>query len=309
MKQWNIYLMLVFVMFVWGANLPILKYLVTVVPPVTLTAFRILTAGLVVLVILWKMNLLRMPTKQEWKYILLGALSNVVLHHYFLNMGLAITSGTHGGLILGTGPMLTAISGAIILKYFPSRFQWLGLLLGLSGVTVSILVGGGESSGANLGDFYVFLAILAQVLSYMVVSKAARTLDPRLLTAYMLLIGAVVLIVISLVQEPRGIYTFTETKPLFWVLFLASAVLSTAIGHLMYNYAVGKAGATKSAIFMNLNPLFSLILSAIFLGEILNYRHFIGLFLIVAGVMLGSGAAEDIWKKHKKKKMQQPKSS
>ena len=76
----------------------------------------------------------------------------------------------------------------------------------------------------------------------------------------------------------------------------------------MYNYAVGKAGATKSAIFMNLNPLFSLILSAIFLGEILNYRHFIGLFLIVAGVMLGSGAAEDIWKKHKKKKMQQPKS-
>ncbi|WP_391120014.1 DMT family transporter [Psychrobacillus sp. L3] len=302
MKQWKIYIMLVFVMFAWGANLPILKYLVTVVPPVTLTAFRVLTAGLVVLVILWQMKLLRLPTKQEWKYILLGALTNVVLHHYFLNMGLSITSGTHGGLILGTGPMLTAISAAIILKYFPSRYQWLGLVLGLAGVSVSILVGGGESNGANIGDLFVFLAILAQVLSYMVVSKAAKTLDPRLLTAYMMLVGAVVLIVISFVQEPGGVTAFTQTTPFFWWLFLASAVISTAIGHLIYNYAVGKAGPTKSAIFMNLNPVFSLILSAIFLGEILNFRHVIGLIFIIAGVLLGSGAAEDLWKKHKQKR-------
>ena len=88
MKQWKIYAMLVFVMFVWGANLPILKYLITIVPPVTLTAFRIFSASLVVFIILWKMKLLRKPTKQEWKYILLGSLTNVVLHHYFLNIGL-----------------------------------------------------------------------------------------------------------------------------------------------------------------------------------------------------------------------------
>ncbi|MDI2587721.1 DMT family transporter [Psychrobacillus sp. NEAU-3TGS] len=302
MKEWKIYAMLVFVMFVWGANLPILKYLVTVVPPVSLTAIRILCASLAVFIILWKMKLLRKPTKQEWKYILLGSLTNVVLHHYFLNIGLSITSGTHGGLILGTGPMLTAISAAIILKYFPTKFQWLGLVFGLAGVSVSILVGGGESNGANIGDFYVFLAILAQVLSYMVVSKAAATLDPRLLTAYMMLIGAVVLVIISFIQEPGGIAVFAETNPTFWVLFLTSAIICTAIGHMMYNYAVGKAGATKSAIFMNLNPLFSLILSAIFLGEILTGRHFIGLFLIIIGVMLGSGAAEDMWKKYREKR-------
>lgn len=300
MRQWKIYVMLVFVMFVWGANIPILKYLVAAVPPVTLTAFRILSAGLAVSVILWKMKLLRMPTKQEWKYILVGALTNVVAHHYFLNIGLSITSGTHGGLILGTGPMLTAIVAAIILKYYPSRIQWLGLVLGLAGVSISVLVGAGASSGANIGDFFVFLAILAQVLSYMVVSKAAKTLDPRLLTAYMMLIGAIILIAISFVQEPGAIHAFTQTPSLFWGLFLTSAIICTAVGHLMYNYAVGKAGATKSAIFMNLNPLFSMLLSAIFLGEMLHIRHFVGLLLIVAGVMFGSGAAEDIWKKRVK---------
>ena len=301
MKQWKIYAMLLLVMFFWGANVPILKYLVAEVPPVTLTGFRILVAGIVVILILWKMKLIRKPFKHEWKYIFLGTITNVVGHHYFLNMGLSITSGTHGGLILGTGPILTAISAAIILKYFPTKVQWIGLLLGLAGLSLAVLVGG-ETQGANIGDFYVFLAIFAQVLSYMVISKAARTLNPLLMTAYMMLIGAPIIILISFIQEPGAILAFGETTQKFWWLFIASAIVCTAIGHLMYNYAVGQAGPTKAAIFMNFNPLFAMILSAIFLGEILNYRHFLGLILIVAGVMLGSGAAEDMWKKHKAKK-------
>ena len=122
------------------------------------------------------------------------------------------------------------------------------------------------------------------------------------MTAYMMLIGAPIIILISFIQEPGTILAFGETTQKFWWLFIASAIVCTAIGHLMYNYAVGQAGPTKAAILMNFNPLFAMILSAIFLGEILNYRHFLGLILIVAGVMLGSGAAEDMWKKHKAKK-------
>lgn len=301
MKKWKIYTMLLLVMFFWGANVPILKYLVAEVPPVTLTGFRILVAGIVVILILWKMKLIRKPFKHEWKYIFLGTITNVVGHHYFLNMGLSITSGTHGGLILGTGPILTAIAAAIILKYFPTKVQWIGLLLGLAGLSLAVLVGS-ETQGANIGDFYVFLAIFAQVLSYMVISKAARTLNPLLMTAYMMLIGAPIIILISFIQEPGAILAFGETTQKFWWLFITSAIVCTAIGHLMYNYAVGQAGPTKAAIFMNFNPLFAMILSAIFLGEILNYRHFLGLILIVAGVMLGSGAAEDMWEKHKAKK-------
>ncbi|WP_313894795.1 DMT family transporter [Psychrobacillus sp.] len=299
MKQWKVYAMLVFVMFVWGANLPILKYLVTIVPPITLTAYRVFVAGITVFLILWKMKLIRKPTKKEWSYILLGALTNVLVHHYFLNMGLSITSGTSAGLILGTGPMLTAISAAIILKYFPTKVQWLGLCIGLAGITVSVFIGS-ETHGTNIGDLYVFLAIFAQVLSYMVVSKAVRTLNPLLLTAYMLVIGSFGLILLSAIFEPGKVMEFTNAPPVFWLLFFCSAIIMTAIGHMMYNYAVGQAGATKAAIFMNLNPLFAMLLSALFLGEVLTIRHFLGLILIVIGVLLGSGAAEDIWAKRKK---------
>ncbi len=298
MKIWKIYILLTTAMIIWGFNLPLLKYLLMYVDPVTMSTFRILLAGVTVFIILWFLKLLRLPTRTEWKYIVAGALLNVVLHHYFLNVGLVYTSGTNAGLILGTGPVLTAIFGSLILRNYPSKIQWLGFLIGLFGVSSVVLAGGGFG-GLARGDIFVFISILAQVFSFLVISKAAKTLDPRLMTAYMLVIGSAVLFIISLVQEPGEIKAFTEVPPIFWLGFAASGIIGTAIGHMLYNYSVGKVGPSKAAIFINFNTMFSLLGSVLFLGEIITARHLIGLIFIIAGVILGSGAAEDLWKKRR----------
>ncbi|MFX3674744.1 MAG: DMT family transporter [Paenisporosarcina sp.] len=304
MKQWKIYGILVFVMFIWGFNLPAVKYLVSEVQPVTMTAFRILLASITVFSILGVFRLVRKPTKKEWQYIVLGALLNVVGHHYFLSTGLTQTSGSTAGLILGTGPVLTAVLVSLLLRIYPSKLQWIGFVLGLGGVSATVLAGGDGAAGFSIGDVFVFLAILTQVFSFIVISKAAKTLDPRLLTAYMFLVGAIVLFIISLVQEPGEITKFFDVPPLFWLAFFGSGMVGTAVGHMLYNYSVGQAGPSKAAIFINLNTLFTLIGSSIFLGEEITTRHILGLLLIVAGVIFGSGAAEDIWKKRKLKKEQ-----
>lgn len=288
-------------MLIWGFNLPSVKYLVEFVDPITLTAFRILTAAATIFAILAGMKLLRLPRKNEWKFILLGALLNVVGHHYFLSSGLALTSGTNAGLILGTGPMLTAVLVSLILRSYPSKLQWIGVVIGLVGVSATVLVGGGETAGMNIGDVFVFLSILVQVLSYIVISKAAGSMDPRLLTAYMFIIGAGVLFIISLIQEPGEIAAFADVPSTFWIAFFFSAVLGTAVGHLLYNYSIGQAGPTKAAIFMNLNTFFSLVGAAVILGEVITTNHLFGLVLIIVGVLFGSGAAEDLLKKRRKR--------
>lgn len=304
MKQWKIYGILVFVMFIWGFNLPAVKYLVSEVQPVTMTAFRIFVASLTVFAILFVFGLVRKPSRKEWQYILLGAMLNVVGHHYFLSIGLTQTSGSTAGLILGTGPVLTAVLVSLLLRIYPSKLQWVGFVLGLGGVSATVLAGGDGAAGFSLGDIFVFLAILTQVFSFIIISKAARTLDPRLLTAYMFLVGSIVLFLISLVQEPGEIAEFFNVPPLFWFAFFGSGMIGTAVGHMLYNYSVGQAGPSKAAIFINLNTLFTLIGASIFLNEEIGTRHIFGLILIVAGVLFGSGAAEDMWKKHKLKKEQ-----
>ncbi|GEN81779.1 membrane protein [Sporosarcina luteola] len=299
--MWKTYILLTTVMLLWGLNLPALKYLLTFMNPVTMTALRVLTAGITVFAILGALKLLRLPTKKEWTYIIGGAALNVVLHHYFLNMGLFRTTGTNASLILGTGPVLTAICTALILRNYPTKIQWIGASIGFIGISSVVLAGGDSFTGLKLGDAFIFIAILAQVLSFLVIAKAARTLDPRLLTAYMLTAGSILLFAISFIQEPGELIKFTTVPPTFWLVFAGSAILSTAVGHMLYNHSIGQVGPAKAAIFMNLNTLFSLAGSAIFLGEIITSHHLLGFVLIIIGVILGSGAAEDLWRKRKSK--------
>lgn len=301
MTPWKVYGILTSVMIVWGFNLASVKYLLDFVDPVTLTAFRILLAGVTVLILLAMLGMLRLPKRSDWKYILLGALLNVVAHHYFLSKGLSVTSGTNAGLILGTGPMLTAVLVSLIMRNVPSRLQWLGVFIGFGGVATTVMVGGDAATGLSRGDILVFISILAQVFSYIVIAKAARSLDPRLLTGYMLVTGAIVLLVIALIEEPGEIAAFASVPTSFWVAFFFSAMIGTAVGHMLYNYSIGQAGPTKAAIFMNLNTLFSLIAASLILGETITSGHLIGLVLIVIGVLFGSGAAEDLLRKRRKR--------
>lgn len=299
MSHLKLYLLLVAVMFAWGMNLPALKYLTAQMGPITMTSLRIFIAGITVFIILYFAKLIRMPTRKEWMYIFGGSMLNVVIHHYFISVGLTMTSGTNAGLILGTGPIMTAVFGLLLLRLKPTLLQWTGFVLGLFGVSATVVVGSSGVSSVSLGDIYIFLSILGQVLSFLLISKVAATLDPRLLTGYMFVIGSAVLFLIGLYQEPAEWQVFSEMDGTFWILIICSGMIATAIGHMMYNYSVGKVGPAKAAIFINLNTLFGILGSAFFLGEILTVFHLIGLVFVVAGVILGSGAAEDLWKKRK----------
>lgn len=296
MNHLKLYFLLIVVMFTWGMNLPALKYLTAQMGPITMTSLRIFIAGITVFAILFVVRLIRMPTRKEWVYILGGSMLNVVVHHYFISLGLTMTTGTNAGLILGTGPIMTAVFGLLLLRLYPTFLQWLGFILGLVGVSATVIIGDSGAAAVSLGDFYILISIFGQVLSFLLISKAAKTLDPRLLTAYMFVLGSLGLFIISLYQEPGEWRVFGEMNLTFWVLIICSGMIATAIGHMIYNYSVGQVGPSKAAIFINLNTLFGLLGSAFFLGETLTVVHLAGLIFVVAGVILGSGAAEDIWK-------------
>jgi len=288
----NIYLIVIFVMLMWGINVSALKVIVENFMPVTITSLRILAAGLVVFIILAFTRMVRLPKAKEWYYVTGGALFSVVLHHYFLASGLTMTSATNTGLILGMGPVLTVIFATVILKRKPTTLQFTGFILGFIGVSFTVLAGGGGINTINLGDLYILLSILSQALSFIVIKQAAETMDPRLLTGYMLIIGSAVLFLISLWTEPNGIASLNNADYTVWLVFIFSAVIATGVGHMAYNYAISQLGPAETSIFLNLNTFFSLVGAAIFLNESILYSHIIGLIFIVSGVIFGSGGLE-----------------
>ncbi|MCD7036530.1 DMT family transporter [Metabacillus sp. GX 13764] len=305
MKNKQTYLILIGIMLLWGFNVSFLKIIVTSFMPVTMTSFRIFTAGITVLTILAIIKQLRKPTLQEIKFIVFGGLLNVVGHHYFLSTGLAKTTAANGGLILGLGPVLTAIFSIIFLNKKLTPLKLAGFLLGFAGVTFTVLAGGKGITSINIGDLDIFICIISQAASFMIVSKAAKIMDPRLLTGYMLIFGSFILFGLGLWTEPGGLASMATGSLTVWACFFASAVFATAVGHMTYNSVIGKAGAAEASIFMNLNTFFALLGSALLLGEKILPAHFIGLLLIIGGVLLGSGAIEELRTRSRNRRQRQ----
>ncbi|TRM10525.1 DMT family transporter [Lentibacillus cibarius] len=288
----RIYSLLLLVMLMWGINLSAIKVLVAAMDPVLLQAFRIMTAGVSVLVICAVMGILRWPYKHEWLIIFSISIFNVILHHSFLAVGLEMTSGINGALILGMNPLITAMLALIILRQRMTWVRVVGFILGFIGVVITTLMGTGELTGISLGDLMVFLAVLVQGFSFVLISKLKPTFDARLATGYMLVIGSLFLLVTSqlLGSEMQQITNLFDWH--LGLVFLFSAVLATAFGHMTYNHAITKVGPAESAIFMNMNTLFAVIGSAVFLNETITLNHVAGFILILCGVFTGTGALE-----------------
>jgi drug/metabolite transporter (DMT)-like permease len=290
----RIYIILILVMMAWGMNVSAVKMIVEHFPPITINSLRVFAAGIVVFILLGMMKKIRKPTKEEYLFIFFGGLLNVTCHHLFLSLGLARTSAVNSGLILGMGPMLTALLAILFVGKRLTFIKGLGFILGGIGIMLTVLGGGKGLSGMNLGDFFIFISILTQAGSFIIISKAAKSMDPRLLTGYMLIFGSTVSMLIGFWQEPEGLGSLGSGNALLWLLFAGSAVIATAAGHMLYNFAVGMVGPAETSIFLNLSTFFSLLGAALFLGETITIAHLLGLVFIIGGVVLGSGALEEL---------------
>ncbi len=297
----RIYILLFFVMATWGFNLSALSVLVNSIDPITLTSARIFTAGVAVLIVAKLMGIFRFPSKQEWKTIGLITIFNVVLHHTFLALGLTKTSGVNAGIILGSAPLITMLLSVIFLRDKVTGLRAVGFLLGFLGIIVTSIAGVEGMNAISLGDGYIFFSMLVQAISFILISKLNPSFDPRLLTGYMLIIGSVFIFMVALVID-RDV---SQLSQLFtWklgLLFLFSAIIATALGHMIYNYAVKNVGPAETTIFVNLNTLFALIGASIFLGEPILKQHYVGLILILIGVFTGSGTLEYVLNKRRER--------
>lgn len=295
LKKLHIYLMLFCIMIAWGFNVVATKILGATFMPVTMTSARLLVAGLFIFVFLFMIKGVRKLTKKEWLIVVVGSIFNVVGHHYFLAMGLTQTSASNGGLILGAGPLLTAMLAFLFLKKQLSGLRVAGILLGFTGVAFIVMQGNVGISGVSLGDVFVFLSIFSQAISFIIISKVSKTFEPRLMTGYMLVIGSVIMFCISRFLEPNGIQSLLQAPGAgIWTLFFASAIIATALGQMLYNFAIGQVGPSEASVFMNFSPFFTLVGSALFLGEKISVTHVIGLLAIVLGVVLGSSVWEEL---------------
>ncbi|CAM0144670.1 unnamed protein product [Urochloa decumbens] len=105
------------------------------------------------------------------------------------------------------------------------------------------------------------------------------------LLAYRSLFGAVIILPLALLRE-RGKWKEVDWKAAGWIFL--NAFIGYAVPMSLYYYGLGDTTASYAAIFLNIIPIATFILSLILRMEALQIRTMAGVVLSVGGTMLVS---------------------
>lgn len=288
-KNGKTYLLMTLATLFWGAAFIAGKIGVGEFSPVTITFFRFLFATIIVFIVVlrrgenWKIH------KEDWLVMIaLGVIGMVGYHIMFFN-ALKYTSATNASIIAATNPLITAILASIFINEKLSIKKIGIILLGLLGVVLTITNWDLKVLMAfdfNKGDIMMVIGITGWAVYTIIAKKAMNKFNPLILTLYSFFVCVLVLMPFAMRDIYLGGLSNVTSKG--WLSVIYMAVFPTAIGYLVQQYAIDQIGPTKSSMFSNLVPVFSIIFAMIILKEEMSVLKLISAGIIILSVYLNS---------------------
>ncbi len=285
-------LLMLLTVLIWGINYTAVKVAFNSMAPLAFNGLRFALATVVTFVVLaiqcrragnW--SPLRAPIRDAGRIILLGLAGHGIYQLLFAN-GLSRTAPGNASLIMGTSPIWVAILGYFLGIERINRIMAAGIVLSFAGMALLIAGGGNVSLGSSslLGDILILgCAILWAV--YTVGSKPMLgRYSPLDLTAWAMLAGTIPLVIVSIPQVRAQ--DWSTVPPLVWGALFYSAVLSVAMGYVIWSVSVQRVGNARTAVYSNLTPVIAILVAWVTLGETLAALQLLGGAIVLAGLMV-----------------------
>ena len=217
-------------------------------------------------------------------YVFGQGILQTTIQYVCFYIGLAHTTGAKGSVINASNAFFSIIMAHFFMK--SEKMTWrkgLGCLVGFAGVVVINMAPGAWGSGFALnGEFLVLLCSFAYGTSSVTLKLISDRETPTAITAFQLLFGGGVLILIGFVSG-GSVYGFhvKSTLLLVYMALLSTVSFSLWAALLKYN-PVGKVSIFGFSI-----PVFGVALSAVFLHErIVSVQNLAALVLVSIGIII-----------------------
>lgn len=287
--------------FLWGSATPAIKtgyrlFQIDSTDTSSILLFagtRFFLAG--ILVIAWHSLTSRkwiLPPRESALAIVELALSQTILQYVFFYVGLSHATGVHGAIITGTNVFFSILFASLVFRYETLNGRKLaGCLLGFAGIVIVNLSGSGSEGLFDvsfLGEGFVLLAQIFYAISSALVKKYSRQFDVVTLSGYQFMIGGLALMAIG---AASGGTLAGATGPSAYGLLLYMGFLS-AVAYTLWGVLLKYNPVSRVTIFGFMNPMFGVLLSAVFLGEsgqALTWNTLAALILVSLGIYVVNG--------------------
>ena len=278
---------------IWGSSFLLIKVAVDDFGALPLVSVRLGLAALFMLVYLLLTGR-KLPTmRQERLALLFVGVMNTAVPFTLITWG---EQGIDSGLatvLNATVPLFTLVIAHFALADERITTQkLLGLLVGFAGVAL-LASRDTESTSANSisGQVAVLVASACYGMSAVVIRRYLRNVNPYTTAGGSLIIGAIAIIVVTLITVPLPDPGAISLGSGAAVVVLA--LLNTVFAYFLFYTLIGTWGATRTTLVTYAMPPIGVTLGAIFLGETVDWKIVAGAMLILAAIVAVN------WHKHR----------
>lgn len=271
-------------MVLWASSFIALKLAFASYDPMVVIFGRMITASLCFALgaHFIKVNPLR---KEDLKFLIFMVVCEPCLYFLFEASAIENTAASQAGMITAMLPLMVAIAAGIYLKEVVTGRTIAGFLVAIMGACLLSLAAEVNVNAPNpvLGNFYEFLAMVCATGYTISLKRLSLRYDPVFLTALQAFTGSIFYLPF-LFLPTTALPSRFDAVPALSIVYLGIFVTMGAYG--LYNYAVSKVPASQAAAFVNLIPVFTVILSRIILGENFTALQYVASAIVIAGVFM-----------------------
>jgi len=288
LHRWLPFVALLLAMALWGSSFVALKYSFQEMHPLMVILGRMVIASLCFLPFFRSFAKMGLRRRHVLPVVAM-CLCEPCLYFLFESTALVYTSASQAAMITSMLPLLVGLSAGFFLGERISSRTICGFIVAAGGAFWLSMGSQGTVQAPHpaLGNFLEFMAMVCAAGYTILMKRLSKELHPFFLTGLQAFAGAFFFAPVLLLPSVRA--ASLSVNGWLAVFYLGTVVSVGAYG--LYNFGISRIPASQASAFVNLIPVFSIVLGFFLLGERLTFWQWMACALVFSGVLLSQDAA------------------
>ncbi len=269
---------------IWGSTYLLNKIAVSEIAPLLLAAYRFISAGIIVVIIALLLKLKLQITKRQLINCVIAGFLFLTYGNGIFVWALKYVDSGFAALEAATQPLFVILLMRVLYGVKMAPKSILGVFLGIVGMFLLVYQDGLElNENSIIGILMILSAVISWSYGSIFVSKADLPSNFFVSTAYQMIFGGLMLLLLSLAVNE------TWSTPVFWSYNVqASMILLVIFGSIVaftaFNYLLKVVSTEKVATSAYVNPVIALLLGWYVLGEHISIQSLVAAAILLTGV-------------------------
>ncbi|GAA1976853.1 DMT family transporter [Microbacterium pumilum] len=263
----------------WASAFPAIQVAVPELGVIGLSFIRLVVA-MAALLIVAVLRGARIPKARDLGWIAGAGFFGMTAYQLLLNASeLRVPAGT-ASIVVAAAPLVSVAVAWVLFREPISRSTLVGSAVALTGVAIVCLARAGVSLSASVG--IVLAAMIVQGIYHPLQRPLLRTYTGLEVATYAMVAGTIM----TIPFVPFGWDQLSSAGSGGWVAAIYLGLLPSALGFVLWAYAVARLPVAVSTSLLYLVPPIAVFISWVWLGEIPLPAELIGGLVVIAGVVV-----------------------